>query len=112
MVTGGQKMELVCKSCGKRNTKIVPAEKLEELLSDSSLNCDRKDSKVKFVATANAVGAIDPKELIKILPALVEISKAFFDWLKNKDNSKSKKEDVSNERKILVCLDCGHWERI
>ncbi len=96
-------MDLTCKKCGKRNSKVVPAKKLAELLNNEDSKVVNPDTKASLNSTAASVGMIDPRILIQIIPQILKLAEMVFDWLKKKDK---------NERNVIVCLDCGHWEKI
>jgi len=81
---------LKCKECGSRNTQVVSAKELSEKTGDSS------------ILTA-ATGYINPVIVIKALKALFEALGKLFGWIEEKEKG---------NRKVVVCKDCGHWEKV
>ena len=107
--TNGVVMELACNNCGKRNTKVVPGKKLSELLNTTdtkALNPDTKHSLNVMSGSVAMTGTIDPKIFIKLFPLIIKLAESLLDWLKKKEKNKS------TERNVIVCMDCGHWEKI
>lgn len=76
-------MSLKCNNCGSRNTQTTTAKKLAETTGNSNI-------------TNAASGFVSPKEIVGLL-------KALFEWLSGKEK---------NSRSVVVCKDCGYWERV
>jgi hypothetical protein len=83
-------MSLKCKECQSRNTEIVSAKDLSEKTGDKS------------IMTASA-GAINPVIVLKAISDIFEAFGKLFGWLKEKEKG---------NRKVIVCKDCGHWNKI
>lgn len=83
-------MSLKCNSCGSTNTEIVSAKQLSEKIGDPSIMTGTK-------------GVIDPTLVVLAIIAIAKALKGLFDWMKQKEK---------NDHKIIVCKQCGHWERI
>ncbi|MCF5910917.1 hypothetical protein K3H35_19275 [Aeromonas veronii] len=83
-------MSVACNKCGSRNTEVVKAKDLAEASGDSRI----------LTATA---GAVSPEVVIGLLAAIAAAAKAIFEWLT---------ESEKNEKKVVVCKDCGYWERV
>ena len=85
-------MSLQCRKCGSRNTEIVSAKKLSDKIGNKSL------------MTANAgFLVVDPVIIAEALKAIFQVLGKLFDYLKEKEK---------NKRKIVICKDCGYWERV
>ena len=83
-------MSLKCKECGSRDTKVISARELSAITNDTS------------VLTTSS-GKID---IIFFVEAIKYISQALgrlFEWLKEKEK---------NDSRVVVCKDCGYWEKI
>jgi hypothetical protein len=87
-------MTLECKKCGGRQTKVVPADKMTDFID--------KKSTVGNIGTSGTI-TLSSEAIYAIIMAAIEVVKKFFDW-------QNKKEQ--NKRNVVVCLDCGHWEKI
>lgn len=83
-------MSLQCKKCGSRNTSTVKAKEMADRTGDSSFN------------TA-ASGMINPVLVIATLKAIIDMIGNVFNWLTEKEK---------NDASVVVCKDCGYWERI
>ena len=85
-------MSLQCRKCGSRNTEIVSAKKLSDKIGNKSL------------MTANAgFLVVDPVIIAEALKAIFQVLGKLFDYLKEKEK---------NKRKVVICKDCGYWERV
>lgn len=76
--------------CGSRNTVIVKARDMSEKTGDSNF-------------TSAASGVINPALVGEVLKAIFEFLGKLFGWLGEK---------VKNDRNVVVCKDCGYWERV
>ncbi|MBY5949290.1 hypothetical protein [Photobacterium rosenbergii] len=83
-------MSLKCRGCGSRTTEVVNAKELSEKTGDSS-----------FI-TQNQ-GAIDPNIVAGALKAIFKALGKIFGWLEEREKG---------NRKVVVCRDCGHWEKV
>ena len=83
-------MGIQCNKCGSRNTQVVKAKEMAEKTGDNSF----------MTATS---GAVDPNIVLKALEALFNFLGKLFE---------SKSEAEKNNGSVLVCKDCGAWERI
>jgi DNA-directed RNA polymerase subunit RPC12/RpoP len=90
---------LRCRKCGSRDTLLAPADALSKHTGDSAFL--RRSSGTASAATSGALAAIDPM-------VFVELIKAFFEWLGLREQTKL--EQAQQNRKILYCKNCGHWE--
>jgi hypothetical protein len=86
-------MSLPCKKCSGRNTKVVPEDKFREI-----------------AGSANSVNAMSGKipltdeQKNKIEEYVIELIKKIIDLVFDKLFPK--------KNMVVVCMDCGHWERI
>ena len=79
-----------CNKCGSRNTATVKAKGMAEKTGDSS-----------FMTAAS--GMISPALVGEVLKAIFEFLGKLFGWLEEKEK---------NDRSVVVCKDCGYWERV
>lgn len=85
-------MSIACRKCASRNTQVVAAKDLAKATNNPS------------VMTASA-GSIDPRLVVEILTLLVRGVVAVFGWMKASEKNK----DTST---VVVCRDCGAWEKV
>ena len=83
-------MSLACNKCGGRNTEVVEAKDLAKASGDSR------------VLTA-PVGVVSPEVVAGLVAAIAAAVKAIFEWLT---------ESEKNKKNVVVCKDCGYWERV
>lgn len=83
-------MSLKCKGCGSRDTEVVSARELSEKTGDAS------------VMTA-AAGAINPVIVVEAINSIFKALGRLFGWLGEKEKG---------NRQVVVCKDCGHWEKV
>lgn len=83
-------MSLACHKCGSKKTTIIKAKDLAKATNDPS------------VLTAGA-GAINPTIILKIIEVLAEIFMKVFDW---------KQKSKEGNHNIILCEECGYWERL
>lgn len=83
-------MSLKCKECGSRNTETVSAKELSDKTGIPSI-------------MTGAKGFINPTLVVGTLSVIFEALGKLFGWLE---------EDAKGNRKVTVCKDCGHWEKI
>ncbi len=86
-------MSLKCKNCGSRNTTVVSAKELSDRTGDSSLD-------------SLQVGFIPKESIGSIIAAITAIAVAvgkFFSFSKEKEKS---------NRKVVLCKNCGYWEKV
>jgi hypothetical protein len=103
-------MELACNNCKKRNTKVVSARKLSKLFKNSDNRGKSVEATAMLLSPSLPGGKIDSK----ILPDILKIAKSTLEWLKKREEKEAEKVKLKgeNERNVIVCFDCGHWERI
>lgn len=80
-------MGLKCKDCGSRNTKIVEKKDLKDA------------AKQVGASVSGASGYIDPDQIRAVLKVIA----AIFEWLTSREDGK---------KPVLVCKDCGYYEKI
>lgn len=85
-------MSMQCKKCKSNNTGVYKAKDLATKTGDNSFN-----------TASSGAAAIDPALLIELAKLVVVLLSGIFSWLKSKQK---------NERMILLCKDCGHWEKL
>jgi len=85
-------MSIACKKCGGRNTQVVAAKDLAKATNNPN------------VMTASA-GSIDPKVVVEIISLVVQGLVAVFGWLKASEKNK-------NNSNVVLCKDCGAWEKV
>lgn len=83
-------MSLKCKGCGSRETEVVSARELSEKTGDAS------------VMTA-AAGAINPVIVIEAINSVFKALGKLFGFLEEKEKG---------NKQVVVCKDCGYWERV
>jgi predicted nucleic-acid-binding Zn-ribbon protein len=85
-------MSLQCHKCESRNTEIVSAKELSEKTGDISL-----------MSAGAMAGVINPVLVVSALKSIFEALGKLFGYLEEKEK---------NNRKVIVCKDCGYWEKI
>ena len=83
-------MSLKCRDCGSRNTDVVSAKELSENTGDESIMISK-------------VGAIDPMIVAAAIRAIFLALEKLSGYLKEKEKG---------NRKVVVCKDCGYWEKV
>jgi hypothetical protein len=83
-------MGIQCNKCGSRNTTVVKAKDLADKTGDKS------------IMTA-ASGTVSTAILAELLELLLKVIGKIFGWLEEKEK---------NDRKVVVCKECGYWERV
>ncbi|HFU75266.1 MAG TPA: hypothetical protein ENK88_03505 [Campylobacterales bacterium] len=84
-------MSLQCHKCGKRNTEIVSAEELSNKTGATIL-------------LSNSVnGFIAPEVLVGVLGNIAKLAEKILEIII---------ERKKNKRKVIICKDCGFWERV
>lgn len=83
-------MLLKCKGCGGNNTEVVSAKELSEKTGDASI-------------MTSATGTINPILVLEVFKNIFKAMGKLFGWLEEKEKGK---------RKVVVCKDCGHWDKI
>lgn len=91
-------MGIKCSACGSTNTKIVPWKDLEKNLTPEQKNELMMYNKV----------TVDPGTIIAIITALIKLADAIFSFLTMKEKNRNKNED----KKYLLCSDCGTIKEI
>jgi len=84
-------MSLQCHKCESKNTEIVSAEELSNETGD------------KTPLSGAAMGAIDPTLVAVALKSIFQALGKLFGFLEEKEK---------NKRKVVVCKDCGYWEKV
>jgi predicted nucleic-acid-binding Zn-ribbon protein len=84
-------MSLQCHKCGSQNTEVVSAEELSNKTGDMT------------PMSAATVGMIDPILVGEAIKSIFQALRKLFDFLEEKEK---------NKRKVVVCKDCGYWEKI
>jgi predicted nucleic-acid-binding Zn-ribbon protein len=84
-------MSLQCHKCGSQNTEVISAEELSNKTGD-----------MRPISSATA-GIIDPMLVIKAIKSMFQALEKLFGFLEEKEK---------NKRKVIVCKDCGYWEKI
>ena len=79
-------MSLQCHKCSSRNTEVVKAKELAEKTGDTAV----------LTMGSGVVG-------IELLGKLFEALGALFGWMKEKE---------AGGRSVVVCKDCGYWEKV
>ncbi|MDP1615520.1 MAG: hypothetical protein Q8L68_06960 [Methylococcales bacterium] len=79
-----------CNKCGSRNTATVNARDMADKTGDSS-----------FITAAS--GTVNPILIVETLKVIFEFLGKLFGWLEEKEK---------NNRSVVVCKDCGYWERV
>lgn len=82
-------MNLQCKKCKSTNTKVMSAEKLSEETGDNNFN--------------TAAAGVASVAILPIIEKLLDVLGKLFGFLEEKEK---------NKKQILVCLDCGYWEKL
>jgi len=85
-------MGIQCNKCASRNTIVVKAKDLAKRTSDNSV-----------LTGMSGTVAGDPAVLLEILKGIVQFLGKLFGWLEEKEK---------NDRQVVVCQDCGYWERV
>lgn len=85
-------MSMQCKKCKSTNTGVFKAKDLATKTGDNRFNND-------------SMGAItvDPALLVELAKLLVVLVTSVFSFFKSKQK---------NERMVLLCKDCGYWEKL
>ena len=83
-------MSLKCKGCGSRDTEVVSARELSDKTGDAN------------IMTA-AAGALNPVLVVEAINAIFKALGKLFGWLEKKEKG---------NRKVVVCKDCGYWEKV
>ena len=83
-------MLLKCKGCGSNNTEVVSAKELSEKTGDTSI-------------MTSATGTINPILVLEVVKHIFKAMGKLFGWLEEKEKGK---------RKVVVCKDCGHWDKV
>ncbi|MBL0668369.1 hypothetical protein JD488_16950 [Aeromonas jandaei] len=83
-------MSLKCKECGGRNTEEVSAKELSKKTGDASL-------------LSAGAGTINPVVVVEAISAIFKALGKLFGWLGEKEKG---------NRQVLVCKDCGYWEKV
>lgn len=81
---------MMCKKCNSKNTDVVSAKKLAEKTNDNQF----------LTATA---GVASTTLIIGAVKSIFEALGKLFGWMEEKEK---------NDRNVIVCKDCGYWERI
>ena len=84
-------MSLQCHKCESQNTEVVSAEELSNKTGDMTL--------MSFAT----VGIINPILVVEALKSIFLALEKLFGFLEEKEK---------NKRKVIVCKDCGYWEKI
>lgn len=85
-------MTIACNKCGGRNTQVVAAKDLAKATNNPSV-------------MTSAAGYIDPKLVVEILALIIQGVVAFFGWKKAAEKNK-------NNGNVVLCKDCGAWEKV
>ena len=91
-------MGIKCSACGSTNTKIVPWKDLEKHLDPK-----QKNELILYHKTK-----VDPGMIIEIIKALAKLAVAIFDFFTTKEKNRNKNED----KKYVVCQNCGTTKEI
>lgn len=91
-------MSINCSKCGSRNTKIVPWKDLEANLNE----------KQKQELLAYGQVKLDPKIIIELIKAIVALTVAALAFFTERHKNRNKNED----KKYVVCVDCGHTQEV
>lgn len=83
-------MGVQCNKCGSRNTSIVKARDMAEKTGDRS-----------FINATS--GIVNPILIGEALKVIFEFFGKLFGWLEEKEK---------NDKNVVVCKDCGYWEKV
>lgn len=99
-------VKLKCKACGSINTNIYKAKDLAEKTGDRNL------LNPTMTCAALTFSGEDLVKLLKdiapvVIPQIIKLVSDFFTEKKKKDRA-----EEENNRNVILCKDCSHWERI
>ncbi len=83
-------MPLKCPKCGSRNTVTETAGNIAKVTRDA-----------RFLTSAS--GYISPEQLPELLKEIIRAIQRLFGFLKQRER---------NNAPVLICKDCGYYERI
>ncbi|EEF9166557.1 hypothetical protein RZR38_05185 [Citrobacter freundii] len=83
-------MQLKCPLCGSQNTRSGPAWKLADATNDERL-------------LRSSSGNINPEVLPEILEEIIKVIKKLLGYLEQREK---------NNAPVLICKECGYYERI
>lgn len=83
-------MQLKCPHCGSQNTKSGPAWKLADAMNDERL-------------LRTSSGNINPEVLPKILEEIINVIRNLLGYLELREK---------NNAPVLICRECGYYEKI
>lgn len=99
-------VKLKCKACGSINTNVYKAKDLAEKTGDRNLLIPNVAC-ATLAISGPALGKLLKELAPVVIPQIIKLVSDFFTEKKKKDRA-----EEENNRNVILCKDCSHWERI